>query len=447
MRLVIIGADAAGMSAASRAKRNDPELDIRILEKTEDVSYSACGMPYNIADPDRLIEDLVVRHAKVFKESQGLDLRTGHRVDIIDSSGKKISGIDRRGNTFSFNYDKLLIATGAVPIRPPLPGFDLSGVMVLKSLDDGRRIKEYLKTQSVTKAVIIGMGYIALEMAESLKSRGIEVSMVKPRLRFIPWMNETMSAHIRKELDSHDVGVHTGVEVERIEEVEGGLRVIAKDAEFDAQIVILAIGVRPASNLVKEVGLELGPSQSISVDRKMRTSDPHIYAAGDCADAYHVVTGQKVWIPLALRANRSGWSAADNITGRESILDGVAGTAVFKVFDLQVARTGLNVEEAKEAGFEPVERMIRASTRAHAHPGSAPMWAQMVADRKTGSLLGAQILSTEGAVHRINAVATALHAKMTLTQFAQLDFAYAPPFSPVWDPLLVAAHQLMKKIS
>jgi len=446
VRLVIIGADAAGMSAASRAKRNDPNLDVLVLEKTKDVSYSACGMPYNIADPNRPIEELVVRRADVFREKQGIDLRTGHRVDMIEPANKRVNGIDTKGNAFSFDYDKLLIATGAIPIRPDLPGFDLPGVMVLKSLDDGRRIKEYLRVQGVKKAIIIGMGYIALEMAESLKSRGIEVSMAKPRPRFMPWMNGIMAERVQKELDTHRVEVYTGVEVEKIEKSQNGLRIVAKDAAFDAQIILVAIGVRPASYLAEEAGLELGPSQSISVDRHMRTSNADIYAAGDCADAYHVVTGQKVWIPLALRANRSGWAAADNITGRESILDGVAGTSVFKVFDLQVAQSGLNMEEAENAGFDPVESVIKASTRAHAHPDSAPIWTQMVADRKTGRLLGAQIVSTEGAAHRINAVVAALHAKMTVAQFSQVDFAYAPPFSPVWDPLLVAANQLMKKM-
>jgi NADPH-dependent 2,4-dienoyl-CoA reductase/sulfur reductase-like enzyme len=445
MRLVIVGGDAAGMSAASRARRNDPGLDILVLEKTGDVAYSACGMPYNIADPNRSIEELVVRQASVFREKQGIDLRIGHRVDSIVPTSKKIIGIDTKGNAFTFSYHKLLIATGAAPIMPSLPGFDLPGVMILKSLDDGRCIKEYLRVKEVKKAVIIGMGYIALEMAESLVGRGIEVSMVKPRPRFVPWMNETLAEQVQKELESHRVEVFTGVEMERIEKSEDNLRVVGKGIAFDVQMVLVAVGLRPSSGLAQEAGLELGPSGSISVNRQMQTSDSDIYAAGDCADAYHVVTGQKVWIPLALRANRSGWAAADNITGKENILEGIAGTAVFKVFDLQVARSGLNVEEARNAGFDPVESVIKASTRAHAHPGSAPIWTQMVADRKTERLLGAQIVSTEGAAHRINAVAAALHAKMTVAQFSQVDFAYAPPFSPVWDPLLVAANQLLRK--
>ena len=446
MRLLIIGADAAGMSAASRAKRNDPRHDVLVLEKTEDVSYSACGMPYNIADPQRPIEDLVVRHAHVFREKQGIDLRTGHIVKEIDTKNGKVRGTNTLARDFSFAYDKLLIATGAVPIRPSLPGFTLPGVMVLKNLNDGRLIKEFLKKKNVKKTIIVGMGYIALEMAESLRSRGIEVTMVKPRPRLLPWMNETLVEQIQKDLESHGVRVHAGIELEGIEESSTGLRIISKEKTFDAQIILVAVGVRPSSELAEKANLKLGPSQSISIDHFTRTSHHDIFAAGDCADSFHVVTGDKVWIPLALRANRSGWAAADNITGRESFLEGVAGTSVFKVFDLQVARSGLNVDEAKKAGFDPVERVIKASTRAHAHPGASPIWAQMVADKKTGKLIGAQLLSAEGAVHRINAVAIALHTKMTVSQFTQLDFACAPPFSPVWDPLLVAANQLLKDL-
>jgi len=191
--------------------------------------------------------------------------------------------------------------------------------------------------------------------------------------------------------------------------------------------------------------LDLGPCESISVDRTLRTSDEFIYSAGDCADAYHVVTGKKTWIPLALRANRAGWAVADNVTGRKTELQGIAGTAVFKVFDLEVARTGLSVDEAKEFGFEPAEVMIESRSRAHAHPGSSTIGVQMVAERKSGRLLGAQLVGKEGAVHRVKAVVVALHQQMTVEAFSQCDLAYAPPFSPVWDPMLTAANQLLKQ--
>jgi NADPH-dependent 2,4-dienoyl-CoA reductase/sulfur reductase-like enzyme len=211
-------------------------------------------------------------------------------------------------------------------------------------------------------------------------------------------------------------------------------------------MVLAAVGIAPNSKIASDAGLKLGVSQSISVDKMLRTSDENIYAAGDCADAYHVVTGKKTWIPLALRANRSGWAAADNVCGKQVRLEGVAGTAVFKVFNLEVARTGLDPKEAEEAGFDPVFVTIKSRSRAHAHPGSKTIQVQMVGDKKSGRLLGAFMVGEEGAAHRINAAAVALHNHMTVEAFSTTDLSYAPPFGPVWDPLLTAANQLLKAL-
>lgn len=446
MRFVIIGGDAAGMSAASRAKRRKPDLEVIVLEQTNDVSYSACGMPYNIADPERDMEDLIVRRPQVFREKQGIDLRIGHRVESINPGQKTVWGTTRDGNTFQVDYDELLIATGASPIIPDLPGFDLPGVMTLKSLDDGRRIKGFIHEHHIKQAIIIGMGYIALEMSEALRARGIKVVMVKPRPVFLPWMHQDLSQMVKDEVEVNGVKLHPGHEVKGIEQMEGRLKLLCSDLELEAEMVLVAVGVTPNSQLAEDAGIALGIKKSIAVDTRLRTSENHIYAAGDCADAYHVVTGEKTWIPLALRANRAGWAVADNITGQDMALPGIAGTAVFKVFDLQVARTGLNADEAKKSGFEPAEIVIQGRSRAHAHPGASKIGVQMVGDRKTGRLLGVQMVGKEGAAHRIDAPAVALQAKMTVEEFVQCDLAYAPPFSPVWDPMLTAANQLLKKL-
>jgi len=446
MKFVIIGGDAAGMSAASRAKRNRPDLEVTVLEQTQDVSYSACGMPYNIAEAHREMDDLVVRHAHVFREKQGIDLRTGHRVESIDRSSKTVTGKNLQGEEFEIPYDKLLIATGASPIIPHLPGFDLTGVMALKTLGDGRRIKNFIESRRVRKAVIIGMGYIALEMVEALHARNIAVDMVKPRSAFLPWMNLEMASVVKEEIEALSVKIHLGHEIKRIEKANNTLRIICPDLTLEGEMVLVAVGVKPMSQLAAEAGLDLGPSNSIAVDKSLRTSDGDIYAAGDCADAYHLVTGQKTWIPLALRANRAGWAAADNVTGKSAELPGIVGTAVFKVFELQVARTGLSVAEAEKTGFDPVEMMIRSGSRAHAHPGASPIWVQLVGDKKTGRLLGAQLIGKEGAAHRVNTPAVALHQKMTVEAFSQCDLAYAPPFGPTWDPMLTAANQLIKRM-
>ena len=366
-KLLIIGGDAAGMSAASRAKRNIPDLDVTVLEKTWDVSYSACGMPYNIADPEREIEDLVVRQARVFREKQGINLLTGHCAEFIDPAGMTVSGTSFEGKDFEFSYDKLVIATGASPIIPIAQGFDLPGVKALKSLDDGRKLKEYIQSNHVKKVVIIGMGYIALEMCEALRERSIHVDMVKPRPKFLPWMDKELAEVVQKELEAHQVNSFPGHSIERIDPADGRLTVLCSDLVLDADMVLVAVGIKPNSKTAAAAGIELGVKDAISVDKTLKTSNENIYAAGDCTDAYHVVTGEKTWIPLALRANRAGWAAADNICSKPVELAGVAGTAVFKVFNLEVARTGLTMDEARSHGFTPVEVVIKTRSRAHAH--------------------------------------------------------------------------------
>lgn len=445
MKFLIIGGDAAGMSAASRAKRNVPDMDITVLEKTEDVSYSACGMPYNIADPGKDINELVVRQAEVFRRKQGINLLTGHLATAIDREAKLVRGVDAGGRDVAYPYDRLLIATGASSIRLDIPGAGLPGVVALKSLEDGRHIKAYLASANVKSVVVMGMGFIALEMCEALRARNIRVLMTKPGKTFLPWLHGELAAMVRQTVETNGVDLCMGDAVERIEPGDE-LRVACGPNVFSADMVLMGIGVSPNSGIAIDAGLEAGPRRAISVDRRMQTSDAAIYAAGDCADAVHLVTGRKTWVPLALRANRGGWAAADNVCGKNVELPGITGTSVFKVFDCQVARTGLNVSEAADAGFSPVEVVIKSRSRAHAHPGASEIRVQMTGDRATGRLLGVQMVGREGVAHRINAAAVALYHRMTVADFAQTDLAYAPPFGPVWDPMLTAANQLLKEL-
>jgi NADPH-dependent 2,4-dienoyl-CoA reductase/sulfur reductase-like enzyme len=316
--------------------------------------------------------------------------------------------------------------------------------MTLKTLEDGRRIKAMIEAKKVKKVVILGMGYIALEMCEALRALDLEVAMVKPGPRFLPWLQEELADRVREEVTTRGVALHAGHRIERIETVGDGLRVVCEGLTLESEMVLVGIGVTPNSDLADAAGIALGVKGSVAVDRRLQTSDPDIYAAGDCADAYHVVTGHKTWIPLALRANRAGWAAADNVCGQAVELPGVAGTAVFRVFEMEVARTGLTPQEAEKAGFEPAEKMIKTRSRAHAHPGGSPIYVSLVGDKKTGRLLGAQMVGREGVAHRINAPAVALHARMTVEDFSQTDLSYAPPFGPTWDPCLTAANQLLK---
>jgi CoA-dependent NAD(P)H sulfur oxidoreductase len=446
MEFVIIGGDAAGMSAASRAKRLSSDLKVTVLEQTQDVSYSACGMPYNIADPERPIDDLVVRAAEVFRSKQGIDLRLGHTATAVDPTARVVHATTPHGLNAKIPYDQLLIATGARPRKPEIPGIDQPGIFALKSLADGRRIKAFLEAQSVAKVVIIGMGYIALEMCEALIQRGIKVDLIKPRPRLLPWMPAEMAATVQASCEAAGAHLFTGCPIERIERTGDHLMIMGDGIMLRADMVLVATGVTPNSELAIDAGLELGPGGAIAVDHRLQTSDRHIYAAGDCADAHHLVSGKRTWIPLALRANRAGWAVADNVCGVPTELPGIVGTAVFRVVDQEVARTGLSLSEAKEAGFNPESVTIKSRSRAHAHKGATTIQVHLLGDKESGRLLGAQMVGTEGVAHRINAAAVALQNAMTVEAFSQADLSYAPPFGPVWDPLLTAANQLKKRL-
>jgi len=406
-------------------------------------------MPFNIADPERDMEKLVVRKASVFIDKNGINLLTNHKATSIDRIAKTVSGIANNNETFCFNYDKLLIATGASPVIPDLPGFNLPQVMVLKSLEQGKKIKSYIQQKNIKNAVIIGMGFIALEMCEAFEKRGVSVNMIKPGTAFLPWLKKELADIIYAELVEKNINIHTGHSINKIQPLDNSnlVQILCDNLTLKADMVLVASGVTPCSEMAQNAGLELEISKAIAVDKYLKTSDENIYAGGDCADAYHVVTQEKCWIPLALRANRAGWAVADNICGIKTPLQGVAGTSVFKIFSLEVARSGLNFKEAKDADFDPVENYIKTRSRAHGQPNSSPIYISMTADKKTGRLLGAQMVGKEGVAHRINAVAVALHNKMTVEDFFQTDLSYAPPFGPVWDPLLTAANQLMKKIT
>src|SRR6056297_1334473 len=281
MRFLIIGGDAAGMSAASRAKRNDPDMEITVLEKTDDVSYSACGMPYNLADSHRAMDDLVVRPAHVFRDKQGINVLNGYTANGIDPSDKIVSGTDGDGEPFSLPYDKLLIATGASAIRPDVPGGRGEGVLVLKSLGDGRAIKQYIAEHNVRRAVILGMGYIGLETAEALRTRDITVTMIKPRPRFLPWMAEQLAEVVKQEVENHGVELLAGYSLKEIEGEPGQLTAVCEEQEVDTDMIISAIGVTPNSAEAESAGLALGPKKEITVNRRMETSAADIYSAGD----------------------------------------------------------------------------------------------------------------------------------------------------------------------
>lgn len=445
MKIVIIGGDAAGMSAASRITRKYPGNEVIVLEATSDVSYSACTMPYSIADPYDDINRLIVRTPEQFIES-GIDLRLGHYVTEINPQEKSVSGKKDQSEDFTISYDKLFIATGNRPFMPKIPGLELEGVLPLKSLDHGRDIDAYLETHTVKHAVIIGMGYIGLEMCEALHSRDIKITMIEAAPILIPWLNRDLAAPVEEELNNKNVDWHTNTLVTEIKKENGNLVVKTDSKEFPTDMVIASMGVVPNSEIAVSAGLETGPAKAIKINEFMETSDKDIFTAGDCATAIHIVSNQDVWIPLALTANRGGRVAADNIMGKREKFPGTLGTAVFKVFDFQVARTGLSFKEAEDAGFSPVETIIKTRAKAHTCKNSQKIYVNIIGDKKTGKLLGLFMVGKEGVARRINSGAVALHAQMSVKNLADVDMAYAPPFSPVWDPVILAAGELAKKL-
>jgi NADPH-dependent 2,4-dienoyl-CoA reductase/sulfur reductase-like enzyme len=448
MRIVIIGGDAAGMSAASQARRVDPDAEVVVLELTQDVSYGACGLPYKLPDGKEM-EDLCIIPAERFRTERGIDVRLGHEVTALDPAGHGVRGQGPDG-PFELRYDRLVIATGARASRPPIPGLEAlwgDGAYPLKTLEDGRVLKAALARRP-RSAVVIGGGYIGLETTENLREQGLGVTVVEALPHILPFLPGELRDKVYAEARAHGVAVHLETRVEGLERDPGGMiRLQSSAGDLKADVVLVSTGVRPVSGLAAEAGIALGAAGSIAVNERLETSAADIYAAGDCADARHGLTGRSVWIPLALRANRAGKLAGGNAAGRRDTAPPVMGTAVFKIFGLQVGRTGLSEQEARESGFEPVSTAINAATRAKYYGGGGRLGVWLLADKTGGRLLGGAMVGPEGAAHRIDTVVACLHAGLTVEQLYAMDLGYAPPFGPSWSPLLTCASQLMKKLS
>jgi len=447
-RVLVVGGVAAGMSAASQIRRRRPETRVTVFERGEYISYGACGMPYNIEDPDREIEDLVVLTAEHARKKRGIDLRLRHEAKGLDLDRGTLTVVDLESGTETHEpFDALVISTGARAIRLPLDGFDLPGVEVLRDLADGAKIKRAL-TEGPKNAVIVGAGYIGMEMAHVLTERGLSVTVLEKLSQLLPGWHEETVAVVAETLSSHGVEFHTGTTVKAAEAGSDGrvAAVLTDKGRFDADLVLVAAGVRPNVELAASGGLRIGDTGAIWVNQQQQTSHEAVWSAGDCAEAYHRVLRRNTWIPLGTTANKQGRIAGANVLGLGQRFPGIVGTAGFVVFDLEVARSGLGEDQAKMEGFDPVAVTIRQRSRAHAYPDGVPIQVRLVADRETGLLLGGELVGREGAALRSNTLATALAGHMTVADLQSLDLVYAPPFASVWDPVLVAANQLIKKV-
>jgi NADPH-dependent 2,4-dienoyl-CoA reductase/sulfur reductase-like enzyme len=448
-RIVVIGGVAAGMSAASQAKRRSPEAEVIVLERGPYVSYGACGMPYNLGDPSRRIEDLVVLTPERARAERGIDVRTRHEVERVFTEARRVIVRDLAAETtYTLSYDSLVIATGASATRPPLEGLDLPGVFFLRELTDGSALKQHLAEIPAGRAVIVGAGYIGMEMAEVLRGRGFDVTVLEKLQQVVPGFEPAMAKAVHARLEGHGVRVETAIAVAAIERTHEApaLRVRTDRGDFAADVVLVSVGVRPNVGLARAASIPLGATGAIAVDAEMRTGAAGVFAAGDCAEAYHLVLGRPAYIPLGTTANKQGKVAGANAAGADERFGGIVGTAAFKVFEVEVARTGLGLAEARHAGLDAAAVASQHQSRGHAYLGGGKIVTVLVVERGTGRLLGAQMVG-EAVAKRIDVFAAALHSRLTVEEIEALDLSYAPPFAPVYDPILIAAGVARKEIA
>jgi NADPH-dependent 2,4-dienoyl-CoA reductase/sulfur reductase-like enzyme len=449
-RLLVIGGDAAGMSAASEARRRrtPDELEIVAFERGRYTSYSACGIPYSVGGVVPDTSSLIARSPDEHRR-RGIEVHLGHEVTAIEPEARSVtvrdleSGAERRER-----YDQLMVATGAVPIRPDLPGAGVSGIFGVQVLEDGLALRRLLASDDAPRrAVVVGAGYIGLEMAEALVQRGLEVALVDQAPQPMATLDPDMGALVAEGLRVIGVTLHLEAAVKGYDTAgEAVSAVVTSEATLPADIVILGLGVRPNTALAGAAGIEVGPSGGITVDQRMHTPTSGIWAAGDCVEVHHRVSRRPTAIALGTHANKQGRVAGVNLGGGYATFPGVVGTAVTKVCGLEVARTGLRETEAEAAGFDFESVVVESTTRAAYFPGAAPITTKLVAERRSGRLLGAQIVGAEGAAKRIDVLACALWNEMTVDDIAHLDLGYAPPFSPVWDPVLIAARKAWARV-
>ena len=446
---MVIGGDAAGGSAASQAKKRQPELDVVMFERGHTTSYSACGIPYWISGA---IEDgaaLVTRTPEQHRAA-GIDVRMRTEVVGIDLDRRVVRWRELDGGREGDEpFDDLVHATGSVPMRPPIPGIDAQGVHGVQVLDDGAALRDALDRGSVRRVVVIGGGYIGLEIAEACRVRGLEVTVVDlsptPVGTFDPDVGGFLAEAVRRE----GIELVLGDGAAAVEtDACGRARAVvtASGRELPCDLVVLGLGVRPAVALAREGGIPIGESGGIAVDHRMRTRVEGVWAAGDCVESLHRLSGLRVVVALGTHANKQGRVAGVNIGGGYATFPGVIGTAITKVCDTEAARTGLSSAEAERAGYSFVTAVVDSTTRAGYFPGAEPIRVKMIAEERSGRLLGAQVVGRSQAAKRIDALAICIWNEMTVDEILSLDLSYAPPFSPVWDPVLIAARKAFEAV-
>lgn len=436
MNYVIIGGDAAGMSAAMQIVRNEKNASITVLEKEDIYSYAQCGLPYVVGGIINSTDPLIARSVQTFREKYGIDARINHEVKGIDVENKRVYGDD-----FEVAYDKLLIATGASPIVPPWEGKDLEGIHVIKTIHHTNALIEELAREYVKDVVVIGGGYIGLEMSENIVAIGKNVTLIQRSDQLATMFDKEMAAIIHAEAQKHGIVVRLEEEVKQFIGEKRVAYVKTNKGEIRADLVIVAVGVKPNTQFLDGTGIALHPSGAIKVNRFMETNLPDIYAAGDCATQYHRIKKEDDYIPLGTHANKQGRLAGLAMIGRKRPFAGVVGTSILKFFDLTLGRTGLSAQQLRSMNVPFKEVTIEARHIAGYYPNSEKITIKLCYDPDTERLLGGQVIGKAGVDKRIDVLATALYHSMTVGELEDLDLAYAPPYNTVWDPLQQAARR------
>jgi len=446
-RLVVIGGVAAGPKAAAKARRCDPEMEIVIYQEEDEISYAGCGLPYYtsgvIGERDKLISRTPGQFAL-----DGIRVLKNRRVEKIDVRDHQVSGKKTgSGEPFTDHFDRLVVATGASAIRPKIKGIDLNNIFYLRSIFDADAFTQQIRSESVRNVVIAGGGYIGLEMAESLARLGKNVTIVELAPQILTLFDEDFSGILRQYLEKEGVKIFTSEGIQALKGIGGKVTHVQTAArELEAEVVLMSLGVRPQVELAKDAGLRIGETGAIWVNEKMETSAEGIYSAGDCAETTHLVTGKRVWVPLGSTANKQGRVVGANVCGGNATFPGVMGTTIFKAFDFNIAKTGLNMREAEKEGLRPVQAVVRGYDRAHYYPGGKESTLKVIAEKETGRILGGEAVGEGPSDKFIDILAMALHGRMTCRELASVDLAYAPPFSPALSPVIVAANVLMNKM-
>ena len=440
MKVVIVGGVAGGATAAARIRRLDEEAEIVVFERSGYISYANCGLPYYIGGVIEDPEELTLQTPESFFRRFRIHMKVRHEVTAIHPENKTVSVKNlKTGAVFEESYDKLLLSPGAKPLWPDLPGMDSDKLFTLRTVEDTLRIKEFVDRNKPRSAVMVGGGFIGLEVAENLRELGLDVTIVQRPKQLMNPFDADMAAFIHAEVRRHGVQLALGHSVAGFAEKNGGIQVLLKDnAPLPADLVVLAIGVTPESQLAKDAGLALGMKGSILVNDRMETSVPDIYAVGDAVQVKHYVTGEDALIALAGPANKQGRIAADNICGGDSRYLGSQGSSVIKIFDMTAASTGINETNARKSGLDVDTVILSPMSHAGYYPGGKLMTMKVVFEKETYRLLGAQIVGYEGVDKRIDVLATAIHAGLKATQLKDLDLAYAPPYSSAKDPVNMA---------